>query len=98
MTDDEKTARVEELHELLELDDPPAPTDQELGEAIERQDAHAARLRQQYAALDHATELVQAVMMEGLKVLPHLLAAVNDDPKESGQRIADGLLRWLRKR
>lgn len=91
----------DEVRELLAesagADDPP-PTDEELADAIGREDEHTKRLREQYAALEHAGELLQQAAMAGLKVLPHLLEQVNSDPEESGQRIFDGLMRFFRKR
>lgn len=80
----------------------PPPTDAELDAAIERESEHAKRLRRRQAqinaALEVGTKLLEVTLMGALKALPHLIEQIDDDENASGQRIADGVLRFLRKK
>jgi hypothetical protein len=102
----------EELRELERLSDEgasdpptevltPVPTEAELDAATARQSEHAERLAKRTAQIDKAlavgTQLLQLAIEGALKALPHLIEQIDDDENTSGKRIADGVLRFLRK-
>ena len=80
----------------------PPPSDEELDAAIARESEHAERLRTKQARIDKAlavgTQLLDVAINAALKALPHLIEQIDDDANESGKRIADGVLRFLRKK
>lgn len=102
-------ATPEHVQAVAELLKPPAgvvtspvappivvPSAAELDAAAERQSAHAARLRRESAAIDRAGELLMRALEAGLKVAPHLLEQVTDDPEKSARKLRDGFLQLVR--
>lgn len=71
-------------------------TDAELQAAIDRERGHAERLRKRTEVLKRAGELMEELLLAALKLAPHLLEQIDDDPEGSARRLRDGLVKVIR--